>query len=106
MMPWWAAGLLANASIMVVEYLNRTGQYATFWHALLHTGVFIVIAQWGLWAAWSRAPSLMLAWAMFTAGNSLFRLVSVRFMVGEPLSERTLIGVGLMMVALYFIKSG
>lgn len=106
MIPWWVAGLVANAAIMVVEYLNRTGQYATFWHALLHTGLFIVIAQWGLWASWSRAPSLMLAWAMFTAGNSAFRLVSARWFVGEPLSERTLIGVGLMALALYCMKSG
>lgn len=105
-MTWWQAGILANIAIMVVEYLNRTGQYATYWHALMHTGVFIVIAQYGLYVAWSKAPNLMVAWALFTVGNSALRVLNVHFFVGEPIAWRVWVGLLVMLGGMWFIKTG
>ena len=105
-MTWWAASIIANLSISVVEYLNRTGGYENFSTALLHTFPFIAAAQLGLFYCWRDAPSFMLAWCTFTVGNSLLRMVSAQFLVGEPLSWYTVAGVSTMFLGTYFIKVG
>jgi hypothetical protein len=55
LVPWWAASLIANVCITRIEYLNRTLQLDRFSEVLPHTGLLILIAQWGLWNAWTGA---------------------------------------------------
>lgn len=76
-MPWWAASLLSNACIMAVEYLNHAGGYGSFTATLLRTGPLIIVAQWGLYRAFSCAEHWLIAWAVFTIGNSVMRVAAV-----------------------------
>ncbi|MEE8551570.1 MAG: hypothetical protein V3T08_09995 [Gemmatimonadota bacterium] len=102
--PWWVASIIASLTIAVIEYLNRAGGYATFGEALLRTGPFIIVAQFGLFYAWRDAPSFMFAWAFFVTSNMVVRLASVHFAVGEPLSWMTMLGVSLVFGGIYLIK--
>jgi hypothetical protein len=104
--PWWAASILANVAIAGVEYLNRAGNFDTFGRALLTTGPLILAAQYGLFYSWRDAPSFMLAWAFFTAGNGLIRLVSAQYMVGEGLNTLTLVGTSIIFAGAYVVKAG
>jgi hypothetical protein len=103
---WWIASLIANVNIAVVEYLNRAGKYDSFGEAILRTGVFVMLAQWGLWRCWDGAPSFMTAWAFFTAGNLILRLVSNHFLVGEPLNLLAGAGVALVVAGAQLVKMG
>lgn len=101
-MPWWLCGLMANAGIVMTEYLNRQNYGGTFLNTIPYTFAFIMIAQWGLYRSWSTAPTMMAAWAFFTAGNSAMRLVNSHFMVGEPMSSKQ-IGLVLVMFLVSFL---
>lgn len=103
-MPWWLAGVVANACIAYVEYVNRVGQHGSFLATLPYTIVAIAIAQWGLYHSWATAPSMMLAWAVFTAGNSGFRLLSASLFVKEVIDWRQVVLVGCMFGCAYLIK--
>ena len=104
--PWWVASIIANFTIAGVEYLNRAGGFANFGDALLRTWPLIIVAQFGLFYAWRDAPSFMFAWAFFTSGNLLLRLISTQFAVGEPLTLTTTLGVSLMFGGAYLVKVG
>ena len=104
--PWWAASIMANVSIMFVEYLNRAGGFASFFDAIKVTAPLIFVAQIGLFYAWRDAPSLMFAWAFFTVGNTLLRLVNTTYLAGEPLGWTTLAGVSVMFGGACLIKAG
>lgn len=105
-MPWWTASLLATVAIAAIEYLNRMAHYPNFFEALKHTGLLILVAQFGLFYAWRDAPSFMFAWAFFVCGNVLLRLISTQYFVGEPLTLATSFGVALTLTGAYFIKVG
>lgn len=104
--PWWVWGLLANIAIMVIEWLNRSGGFASYFHALRFTLPLIFVAQMGLFYAWRDAPTMMLAWAAFTLGNTVLRLVNTTWMVGEIPSLSTLFGVALITAGAYCVKIG
>lgn len=91
--PWWGWTLIANASITAVEFLNRTRGWSSPLEALPKTLPLIVIAQVGIFAGWRYAPSLMVAWATFFVGNTLMRLASAHFLVGEEVSSGQLASV-------------
>jgi hypothetical protein len=105
-MPYWVlANLLANASIMCVEYLNRTQPDLPA--ALLRTWPLIVVGQVCLWYSWKHAPSLLLCWAVFSVGNSLMRLALVTSILGEPTRMPWVLGgIGLMFGGSYLVKVG
>lgn len=105
-LPWWASSLGANASITMIEYLNRTAGYPTFAHALCHTAPLILLAQWGLYRSWSAAPSFLMAWLFFSMGNAVMRIISARFFVGEPISPATWVGVVLAIAATVVARFG
>lgn len=104
--PWWAASLLSNVTICRIEFLNRTLPAEGWLQVIPHTWWLILIAQWGLWNAWTGAPSMMVAWAWFTVMNSLMRLASAQWAVGEPPGILTTAGAALMFVAAWLIKEG
>lgn len=104
--PWWFVwSLVANVTINVIEYLNRTAGFAHPIDAFKTTAPLIILAQVGLFYAWKGAPSMMLAWACFSAMNSLMRLVSNHYFVGEPLSIRGWVGCGIMFLGMYVVKT-
>lgn len=100
------ASILANVNIAVVEYLNRVGQYESFFEAICRTAPFVIIAQWGLWKCWDGAPSFMLAWAFFTGGNLALRLVSNQWLVGEGLNWKSALGVAVVAGGVALVKVG
>ena len=106
MITWWMASLLANVNIAVVEYMNRSGGYDGFWNTLVRTSPFILLAQYGLYKCWVGAPSFMLAWAFFTMGNLVLRLLSNHYMVGEGLSVSAAAGVCLVVGGVALVKMG
>ena len=106
LVPWWAASLIANVCITRIEFLNRTLPYRDWLQVLPHTWWLILLAQWGLWNAWTGAPSMMVAWVWFTAMNNAMRLGSAQWAVGEPPGVLTTIGAILMFVAAWLVKVG
>jgi drug/metabolite transporter (DMT)-like permease len=107
MLPYWLlASILANVSINVIEYLNRVcPPERGFIGQLVYTGPLIVVAQFGLFHAWKGAPSMMLAWACFSAMNSAMRLVSNSLFLDEPLQWRGWAGVTVMFIGMYLVKT-
>ena len=103
-LPWWAWSVVANITIAAIEYLNRVGQFANPGQAFLRTGVFILIAQVGLFYAWRDSPKFMLAWATFFLGNCIVRVLSAQFFVGETLSLNVVFGVALITAGFFVIK--
>ncbi len=106
-MPWYVASLLANAAIMGVEYINRANP-GGWLHALPQTAPLIVVAQWGLYHAWSGAPHWMLAWVVFALGNAALRVAAVYlFANGEVASwGHILAGTVAMLAGAFIIKEG
>lgn len=105
-MSWWAWAFVANAAIMVIEYLNRTAGFATPLHAFRVTLPMILVGQVGLFYCWRDAPQMLQAWMVFTLGNCVLRLASVTWAVGEVPSFTTLAGVALMMAGGALVKAG
>ncbi len=105
--PWWGASLLANVSIMFVEYYNRVspGGWAS---ALPYTITPIVIAQWCLWRSFSGGPHWMTAWAVFTLGNAVMRLVAVAAFGPDKVGNwyLTSAGVAIMIIGSLTLKRG
>ncbi len=104
--PWFVWSILSNLAIAVIEYLNRTGGFAHPGEAFLRTGWLIVVAQVGLFYAWRDAPSFMVAWAMFTAGNIGLRVLSAHFLVGERLTMHVAFGIGLVLLGGHLVRQG
>lgn len=106
MIPWWIfASLLANVSLISVEYFYRS--QADFAAAMSRAWPLIVLGQVGLYFAWHNAPHLLVAWAIFSIGNSLIRLAMVTFILGEPTKiPWALAGISLMFVGGYVVKMG
>jgi multidrug transporter EmrE-like cation transporter len=106
-LPWWfVASLMANVAINVIEFMNRTASHGTsFPQQLLLTWWLILVAQFGLFHAWKGAPSMMIAWAVFSSMNALMRLVSNHFFLGEPLSWQGWAGVAVMFAGMYLVKT-
>lgn len=104
-LPWWAASLVANVTIIAVEYLNRT--QPDLWSALVRTWPLILVAQVCIFWAWNGAPSLLLAWAVFFVGSSLARLVMVTGVLGESYQAGwVLLGITLLGLGSLAIKQG
>ena len=107
-MPWWIASLIANAAVIGVEYLNHAGGYGS-WHAtLLRTGPLIVVAQWGLYRAFSGTDHWLAAWAVFTLGNAVMRLAGVGLLVGNQIGSWVYVtlGVAIMIGGSFILKEG
>jgi len=105
-MPGWLiASLGANLAINAIEYLNRTGGFATPIDAFKVTAPLIILAQIGLFYAWKGAPSMMVAWAVFSSANCVVRLLSNHYLVGEPLAWQGWAGVAVMFGGMWLVKT-
>jgi len=102
-MPWWLISLVSNVAIIATEYVNRTSP--TQLHALRYTWILIVIAQTCLYYSYRGAPSLLIAWVVFTIGNSAVRLAMASTVLGEPFRPSwALLAALLMSAGAYCIK--
>lgn len=102
--PWWLVLPLANVAIIYTEYRNRAGE--TWLATLPYTIVPIIFAQWALYHGWRHAPKLLMAWAVFTVGNSIMRVVVASQMNGESFDFRTPLGVLVMIAGSFLVKEG
>lgn len=105
-MAWWLASLVANAAIILTEAVNRSGLgwSATF----VRTLPLIAAAQAGLYLAFRGAPSWLVAWTVFTLGNSAMRVAMVRFTADGEISSWPLVacGIAAMTVGALILKEG
>jgi len=100
---WIAVSLLTNLAVISVECLNRTSPSLLF--ALSRTWPLIVLAQFGLWYSYRHAPSLLMAWVVFTAGNSVLRLLATGNVLGETFQTRwAILGAGLIACGAFCMK--
>ena len=104
-MTWWVASLISNLAIICTEYLNRTatGGWVT---VLPQTAPLIIVAQFCLFRAFNGAPHWMLAWAVFTVGNSIMRVAAVG-LFGDKVSNWPLasFAIGIMMGGAFLMKT-
>lgn len=99
---WVLTSVLANVLIMIIEFHYRTMVFSP--QVFLRLVPLVVLMQLCLWYTWHQASSLMLAWAVFTAGNTVLRLVSSYVLVGEGVSVSTVLGVCCIMGGAVIIK--
>lgn len=102
-MSWIAWLVLANASIMGIEYVYRVGAFLSFWHALPWLLIPILIAQYSLFDGFRSAPTLFVAGAVFTLIGLIFRATNT-LILGEPLGVWQLVGIILMGLAVVAFK--
>lgn len=105
--PWWAASLISNLAIIMTEYLNR--HHVGSWMTVLpQTLPLIVVAQFCLFRAFNGAPHWMIAWAVFTIGNSAMRVSAVSFMDGHSVASwwSVIGGVAIMVGGALLMKTG
>lgn len=108
LVPWWAASLLANLCIMGVEYFNHAGNYGSWPVTLLRTGPLIILAQWGLYHAFSGATHWLMAWTVFTLGNAVMRICAVYLLQGNQVGHwgHITAGASVMVLGALWLKEG
>jgi hypothetical protein len=98
-----AAVIVAVCSISYTEYINRTADGALT--AFSAAALPIVIGQVALYYLFSRAPSVMGAWLIFSVCMSTARIFMSTIVLQEGLSVGWLLaGVSLMIAAALCIK--
>lgn len=101
--PWWAASLVANATVIAIELINRHGGYATFSSSVLRTFPLIMFAQWMLYRSMSGAPSWLIAAAVFSFGTAAMR-VAAAWGIGERVSLQAVLGIAVMLGGMLVVK--
>lgn len=104
-MTWWMWSIVANFMIVLVEAVNRTATVGPL-ETLPKTFLPIALMQIALFYAWQGAPSLMMAWAFLTVGSAVLRVLTVRFVVGEPVGLLVVAGVMVMIAGGRLISMG
>lgn len=106
---WWAASLLANAAILVTEYLHRSVPVGTSWLEILPRALpFYVLAQFFLFRSFSGAPHWFTASVVFSLGNAAMRILAVYGVAGHEVSSwaRVLAGTAIMLSGAILLKGG
>lgn len=75
-MHWILWSLIANAAIIWIEHIYRF-QVPSFWQALPMVLPLVFISQWGLFHVFNSPKHWLMAWVVFTLGNTVMRLVVV-----------------------------
>lgn len=105
-MNWMVWSLVANISVLSIEWVNRKDYFDGFINGLPYTIWPILLAQVALYYTFREAPSYMTAWAMFTVGNAILRIISNSVFVNEQLNWYIGLGVLGMISCGYLIKIG
>jgi len=103
---WVLWSLIANVSVLSIEYANRKDYFEGFINGLPYMIWPIMIAQVGLYYCFRDAPSYMMAWAVFTVGNAILRVISNSVLLNEQLNWMVGIGVVGMVGCAFLIKQG
>lgn len=105
-MNWVLWSLVANVSVLAIEYVNRKDYFGGFIEGLPYTIWPIALAQVALYYCFKGAPTYLTAWAIFTMGNAVLRVISNTVFVQEQLNWMILLGVVGMVGCSFLIKSG
>jgi len=95
--------VLANASVIVLEYVNRHGRFETFGSAILWTWPLILMGQWALFYTWRTAPGWLVAAAVFSFGTATMR-TGVAWALGERVTVQAVLGVLVMLAGMLIVK--
>jgi len=102
--PAWILWLgMSNLAIAFIEYTYRAGNYQTFISALPYIIIPILIGQLGLFNGFAKADNLMLAGALFSLINIVFR-IGVTYYLGEELNLVNWLGVVLLIGSVILLK--
>lgn len=88
---WILTSFVANFSIAFLEWNHRTSGLTLV--SLSRVIPAIAVCQAALWFSWRNAPSVMVAWATLTLGNTVLRIISTHFILHEPLSVKIWAGI-------------
>ena len=105
-MHWVAWSLVANVAIIGLEYMYRMVDYRSFWDGLPHFVLPILATQLALYYMFKDAPSYLLAWAAFTVGNTVLRLMSNHWFIGDKMNWMIMAGVSVIVLGTFLIKEG
>jgi multidrug transporter EmrE-like cation transporter len=99
---WILSSLIANLAIAVLEWNHRTSSVG--WVSLSRAVPLIAVCQAALWYSWRTAPSVMVAWAILTFGNSLLRVVNTQFILGEPMTSNKWVALALISAGTFIMS--
>jgi len=101
---WILSSIAANLCIAVLEYIYRTNSLSA--GLALKIVPLVIFMQLMLWHTWRAGPSLMLAWGVFTLGNTVLRVVNTHFMICEPMNTSTWLALTLIMTGVFVMHYG
>jgi len=101
---WMFWGIVANLAICFIETVNHTNKAGNWAGTLLWTALPILVCQWALYRLFAGAPTLLVAWIIFTIGNSLFRVLSQSWWMGNPVTPWQIAGISIMIAGAYLVK--
>lgn len=104
--PWWAFAVLANLAVILQEWVFRSSP--TYAKALVVTLPFMVLANYCLYRTFSGASAWLLAWVVFTLGNSSMRVASVALTSQHEVRHwaTVILGIAIMLCGAYLLKKG
>lgn len=101
---WILYSILASILVVGTELVYNKQIFSTFWQAIPFIIIPILITQFALFHTFGDAPKWLLAWAVFTYGNSILRAVTAHF-TGQPLTINTLVGILVIGLGVYLIQN-
>lgn len=103
---WILYSIIANITIIYIEWSYRTSYHGNFVDGLPYMIVPILVAQFCLFNLFKGAPHYMIAWIVFTVGNSILRVTSNHYILKEDLSWVGFVGVGTIILGALLVKEG
>lgn len=105
--PWVVASLVSNVAIIFIEYQNRSAT-GGWLEVLPFTFIPIFVAQWCLFYSFNSAPHWLVAWLVFSIGNSVMRVGAVQVMADHEIQSWPLVlmGVSVMLGGALVLKMG
>ena len=102
-MNWILYSLLANLAFVGLEFVYRSGTFATYWRALPMMLPVMLIANYLLFNVYRTSPSFLVGWAVLSFGNIICRF-GTNWLLGEPLTGQMFFGIMLMAIGMFTIK--
>jgi uncharacterized membrane protein len=102
-MNWVCWILIANASVLYLEWAYRIAKYPSFWQALPYVAIPVLTTQLGLFYGFRQAPNLFLCAATFTVINTVSRVATVIY-IGEKMSLANWAGVVFLLIGVILLK--